>query len=253
MHRLWQHDERIRLASPVEQASGACGWLWVVWGGAACGCCRLGAVQGRRARQGVAPPSLALRLPCTLPLTPNVTTSQLRAVAARRGAGAPPAGPGAGQAAQPGRGAAHGGEGSSEGGGAAALADSCACFELHQTQSARRSLPAPAAPALQACAASPLPRTDPCPAAALPPRQGPAAAAAPPPPAPDTKATPYVMSTEELRRKNKQARGVAAVGVGCSRGGSGCAWLHRSWSSLRASCKTSPVPPAATPAPSAGL
>ena len=36
------------------------------------------------------------------------------------------------------------------------------------------------------------------------PSQGGAAAAASPPPAPATKATPYVMSTEELRRKNKQ-------------------------------------------------
>lgn len=59
------------------------------------------------------------------------------------------------------------------------------------------------APGLAGCAASkPAPQRLPA--------QGAAAAAAAPPPPPDTKATPYVMSTEELRRKNKEVGGSRA-------------------------------------------
>lgn len=114
MHRLWQHDERIRLASPVEQVGvGSRGvgllcpelrWLHTLQHGS------------RSAEKTDGVPRMGQSIfasvqPCylpahTLPLPPAFPCP----VAARRCAGAPPAGPGAGQAAQPGHWAAHSGE-----------------------------------------------------------------------------------------------------------------------------------------------
>lgn len=255
MHRLWQHDERIRLASPVEQVgggaaaggSGGCGaWSAGAYAaGAAVAklCSPKAATARRRQWAGKTCPALSSGLhhplpmpgvlntlcpPCLPPQWPRDAVlarhllAQAQAKLRNRDAG---------------RRTAVGWEHGPVlpwGGLLAALTD-----EDVKMLKACRS----AAPGLAGCAASkPAPQRLPA--------QGAAAAAAPPPPPPDTKATPYVMSTEELRRKNKEVGGSRALehkhsSIGLVVTRQRCAlrrvWLRRC--GARASRRAAPLPP----------